>query len=292
MNTFHRWIGAGVIVLLGSVVLLGAVAILNAESRTVSVKETVLGNWAEMGSWLNVVISPDCSRAAYVKADDRKNEVGIFLDGARLPIQIGRFGSIVFSPDSKRVACTGCRLDGAAASWLVWLDGKALVTYTKGVAVFGLQFSPDSARLLWFVDRGKGATIVEDGKELTRVPVSPLDGGKTKSMIGVGRFDVVVFAPDGKSLAYPQCTQLAGHVLWMMNGKPVAAPGEQLGDLVFSPDSNRFAVAVCGSDRVGHTSTMFVDGKASKPYFRCEQPVFSSDSKHCNAPQKLDRWLS
>ncbi|NOT31890.1 MAG: hypothetical protein HOP15_15700 [Planctomycetes bacterium] len=147
----------------------------------VRVTETIIG-FDDPGMVADSVQpSADGRRLAYVTLES--GGVAVVVDGVKGEAFEGyASGSLVFSPDSKRVGYVGTR----PGRQYVVIDDK--VHEYDGVSKQGVVFSPDGARVGWIAARGANQIAVIDGQES-----SPYDGIPAPG---------IVFAPGGKRVAF------------------------------------------------------------------------------------------
>jgi hypothetical protein len=113
------------------------------------------------------VFSPDSRHLAYAAQPSGKMAT-LILDGAPSPEwpAIGA-GEPVFSPDSRRLAVTLEREAGGflrkRSLFTVAVDGRIFPEEAADDASLIPAFSPDGARLAWWVQRGTEASLVIDG---------------------------------------------------------------------------------------------------------------------------------
>lgn len=137
---------------------------------------------SEAGEAARVVFSADGKHHAYAARRDSKSFV--VIDWMEGPGHEGIVpGSVMMSPDSKRVAYIA--LTGPTRSAVV-VDGKAGKPY-EGIALASLCFSPDSKHVHYVALREKKAYFVTDETE----------AGPYADLLSGARF-----SPDGKRVAY------------------------------------------------------------------------------------------
>jgi WD40 repeat protein len=108
------------------------------------------------GVWL----SADGKRLAYVEKVKGGGDT-LVVDGALKPGCGGLpVGSLIFSPDGKRIACAGVGLDIRHPSGRAVVDGDVGPQYDQ---VSNLIFSPDSSRVAYAARSGKKWVAVVDG---------------------------------------------------------------------------------------------------------------------------------
>ena len=156
----------------------------------------------------NLQFSPDSKRTAwFARLGDETFPV---IDGARqrTPYAVG--DTLVFSPNSRRVAHSALSEQAA----LVVADGEAGPFY-QGIVTNSLVFSPDSRRLAYAAGNGRDQFVVVDGREQPAF-----------EQIAFGP----VFSPDSRHIAYVALRDNLAHIvidqtvarldrsLWLING--------------------------------------------------------------------------
>jgi Tol biopolymer transport system component len=201
----------------------------------------------------SVVFSPDSRRLAY--AAQRAGRFLVVVDH----LESDEFEDIrnpVFSPDSRKVAFVA----GKVGHRVGIVDGVAVTrNYPDVGGGTGMVFSPDSARLAYVACGSGKETVVLDGVE-------------------VGTYDSVGqlhFSPDGRSVLY---------TAWR-NQKPRAVLNDVEGETYdaigtfrppFSLDSKRIAYAAVRAGK----EFVVVDEKEHGPYDGISSCYFSPDSQH------------
>jgi hypothetical protein len=178
-------------------------------------------------------------------------------------------GSLVFSPDSMRVAYVA----RAGKNHLVVVDGQEQKQYDK-TKKQALVFSPDSNRMAYLASVGVWCIVVDGHEQLQFRSVGP-----------------PFFSPDSQRLAYALTrkerwfkTTVGSVVVDGQEGKDYDLKGEypKLPSLVFSPDSKRLAYwweIDAGSETSPRKGFVVVDRQEGKAYESGGPPVFSPDSK-------------
>ena len=173
-------------------------------------------------------------------------------------------GSLVFSPDSNRLAYV-VRAD---KTQFAVVDGQEQKRY-KAIYEGSLVFSPDSQRVAYVVEKDRGRGYRE---AVVKTKFAVVDGQEEKQHYGDIRS--LVFSPDSQRLAY------VAHV----GGKQFVLANEQEDkhydkidkeSLVFSPDHERLAYVAL----VGQREFVVVDGQEEEQYDSVWSPVFSPDSQ-------------
>ncbi len=126
------------------------------------------------------VFSPDGKRVAYSGWPDESGKPIVVVDGKKSE---GFAQAMLFSPDSKRLACA-VRLGGPANRIAVRLDDMIVGQYD---AVLQMRFGGDSRRLAVVGVKGEGTWIACDGRE-----IGPFVQAEPASL---------AFSRDGKHLA-------------------------------------------------------------------------------------------
>jgi len=255
----------------------------------------------------NPVFSPDSGRLAYI-AKVGKKEVVVMdgIENGQYYDEICRYkrdGIIIFSPDSRRIVycaisgdqkfvvvdgtkykiCDGVGIGSWHVDWPVFSPDSSKIAYQARIgmkwfamidgvetgkgydSVFTIVFSPDSKRMGYIARRGAKDVVVVDGME-----GQEYDG-----------IDLLTFSPDGKNVAYRAYRYARGGVggdwFLVLNGQEKKAykiAGDSFaayGNLVFSPDSQRFALKT----RFG----ISVSDRDDIHFEKTGYPVFSPDSQ-------------
>lgn len=118
-----------------------------------------------LGSASSIVFSPDSRRIAYVARSGRTRKV--YVDDKAEDIEMEFLvGGMVFSSDSRRLAYGGRR----GNRFFVVVDGKKGADY-DAVGYFG--FSPDAEHIAFTAKRGDRMVIVVDGQERAEYNAAP-----------------------------------------------------------------------------------------------------------------------
>jgi Tol biopolymer transport system component len=250
----------------------------NGSWRVVS-GDTRTDGYEDLGT---ISSSPDGKRIAY--SAKWRGDWYVFLDGERGRAYgaIGR--SLVFSPDSSRLAYVAVK----GKKRVVVVDGKEQKEFDEiGTPVF----SPDSGRLAYPAKRGQSRTVVVDGSvtawyEIVGESISfSADGGRIGYYAGRdGKWFAVVdgkegkpydailrnspvFSPDGARVAYAaRIGAENSEATWrvIVNDREIATCRGIGTDLVFSPDGRHL---VHGAFLEDDKWCVVVDGKKrSVPY--------------------------
>jgi hypothetical protein len=168
-------------------------------------------------------VSAESLRWAYVKEKD--NIQWVVLDGLKGPEYLAiQKGTLVFSPDGKRLAYVFCRGTETLAHRALSVDemeGKLYDQIPTGTIVF----SPDSTRVAYIAERERTLGVVADGQE----------GNGYESLL-----PEVVFSPDSRRVAY--VARRGGRWLSVIDGLE-GKDHDYVAGHVFSPDS-RHVVSV------------------------------------------------
>jgi len=240
-----------------------------------------------------LTFSPDSSAVAYKAQRDRS----LFIVSASAewgPYEEVGVTSPVISPDSQHMAYHARH----GRKWSAFVDGAVVGGPYEAVMEGGVLFSPDSRRLAYGIEDGRAWRVVADGDE-----------SEAFTMI-VKRS--LTFSPDSRKLAYGAIVRERGllsrrmEVGVVVNGalgamyEYVEGKGfGLLGEIVFSPDSQRIAYGVAR----GGKYSWVIDGVEGRPHdgliagwppdgqcvgypdhgkhaWRDESLVFSPDSRH------------
>jgi len=207
-------------------------------------------------------LSPDYRHVAiltyggYVRLD---NKAGKSYD------EIDR-NSIIFSPDSQRIAYTA----KVGNHWIAVVDGIEGKSYDH---IQNLVFSPDSKSVAYIADSG--------GKSIG----STFYGGKWRIVIN-GREGMlyndsglanIEFSPDSRRVVFTM------NNIAVLDGVSKELPGniDYNTDIVFSPDSQRVAYL----SHINSKQLVILDGKVGPPFddnhiIWPNSPIFSSNSQH------------
>ncbi len=172
---------------------------------------------------------------------------------------------LFFGPDGKRVAYAARR----GGKWFAVIDDVEGPPYDFVEGLFGGRFSPDGRRVAYTAMRDRKWFVIIDGVE-----------GK-----GYERVAPPYFSPDGKVVYFAYQNNQA---FLVVNGaEDLIGPDSWTAfpHLVFSPDGQRRAYAVPGSQKW----RMIVDGQASKEYYSMSDPRFSPDGRHVAFAAALGR---
>jgi Tol biopolymer transport system component len=174
---------------------------------------------------------------------------------------------VIFSPDSRQVACV-TRL---GAGYHVLVDGE-MRGRDDFVEDQTLTFSPDGKRLAW-VARREVPVVVDEKTVMKQKPLVRVDGGFGKEYEEIkGK---PVFSPDSQRVAYA-AKGLASEMV-VVDGKEGKKYDEvEEESLSFSPDSKRVAYQA----KRGGKYVVVLDWKEGKEYSHIEGLAFSPDGKH------------
>jgi Tol biopolymer transport system component len=235
------------------------------------------------------VFSPDSKHVAYAAPVEKWSKWTIVLDGVEGKKHDAKIDehSLVFSPDSSRLACAAKQIvilddiegeaydsvafpvfspDSKRIAYAACSEGKYLVVTdgtpqgpAKGKAYDGIEditFSPDSSRLVHLAKHGEKVLAVTDGAESNEYP----EIVKTS----FGKAPRFIFSPDGKHLAY--AASMGGYeasttwflVLDGVESKPYRCHPDYVKRTVigFTPDSKHSIYFVAHDDK----SLIVVDG--------------------------------
>jgi WD40-like Beta Propeller Repeat len=216
------------------------------------------------------VFSPDSRRLAYVAYRTVSQQIFQYLPPFRIPVKhflvidgsegepFDRVvhGSVVFSPDSRRVAYAAER----EGKYLIVVDGQEGRLFDD---IYNPVFSPDGRHVAYVGGKVGSRSAVVDGEIVSAK--YPDVGGATG----------VVFSPDGQRLAYAVLTA-SGTEFVVIDGKEDEA-FDNVGKLCFSPDSRRVLYAAW---RAGKAFAV-LDGVPGRAYDMVGYPAqpFSPDSR-------------
>jgi len=216
------------------------------------------------------LFSPDSRRLAYVGFHTVSQEIFKYLPPYRIPVKhvlvldgsegepfdrIVR-GSVVFSPDSRRVAYAAER----QGKFLIVVDGAEGQWFDD---IYNPVFSPDGQHVAYVAGPVGSRSALVDGESISAK--YPDVGG------GTG----VVFSPDGQRLAY-SVVAAPGKELAVIDGRE-DPPYDNVGKIYFSPDSRR-VLYTAFRDRKAFVVLDGVPGKAYDAIGYPTQP-FSPDSQ-------------
>jgi WD40-like Beta Propeller Repeat len=148
------------------------------------------------------VFSPDGKRVAFganltsalEQLRGKPGQTGVIVvDGKELASKYQFVFTIIFSPDSKRLAYEAKREEG---KFIVFLDGQESKEY-KVVYPSSLVFSPDSRRLAYSVTTGAGDYVVVDGAEqgpYNRIVTPPAFSPDSRHVVYLAAFEKEQFA--------------------------------------------------------------------------------------------------
>ncbi len=205
------------------------------------------------------IVSPDCTRVAYVICENGKEFV--VVDGKENK-QYDRIGEMypIFSPDSKRVAYIAQQ----GEKQLVVVDDEEGKGY-DGIWEGSLIFSPDSRHLAYVAQRDNEDFVVLNGRE-------------EKHYEAIGDF---AFSPDSKQLAY---VAQKGNKQFVVVGDKEEKQYDNIKSLIFSPDKNKIAYIATKGDK----QFVVVGGKEEKQYDNIKSLISSPDSKRLAYIAKQD----
>jgi len=227
------------------------------------------------------VFSPDSKRLAYCAGRDGK---AVFVvDGKEEKADYDGIMDIpVFSPDSERVAYIAHRYRGTGMKsvYVVVVDGKEGKEYDY---IQNLMFSPDSAKVLYIAYRDHKFYTVIDDKEIVGpyrnprlIPDSERKAYERYSRDGLGgKVGDLIFSPDSKRFAYWNWSQENHNCVAVVDGV-VGNAYDDISGIIFSPDSKRVAYIALRRQ----VSLVVVDGLEGKKYDGITGLVFSPDSRH------------
>jgi len=215
------------------------------------------------------LFSPDSRRLAYVGFRTVSQEIFKHLPPYRIPVKhflvldgsegepfdrIVR-GSVVFSPDSRRVAYAAER----QGKFLIVVDGTEGQWFDD---IYNPVFSPDGQHVAYVAGPVGNRFAVVDGENVT---------AKYPDVVGGTG---VVFSPDGRRLAYTVVTP--GKEFAVIDGRE-DPPYDNVGKIYFSPDSRR-VLYTAFRDR---KAFVVLDGVPGKTYDAIGYPTqpFSPDSR-------------
>ena len=180
------------------------------------------------GSQRDFVFSPDGKHLAYCALDDDKWKVIVderpkFTDGVR------RYASPIFSPNSRRLAFVGGKMDKEGRPVLsedrVVLDGKRQGRHGR-VRSSSLTFSPDSRRLAYVLEdlETAAAVVVDDQKHqgFRRIYQNPVFTADSRNVLYVaedkdGNMFVVI---DGKPRKKYDSIMVRSRGIWLIRLHP------------------------------------------------------------------------
>jgi Tol biopolymer transport system component len=208
---------------------------------------------------IDMVISPDCKRVAYVRdiSDMKSVKMLVVVDGKESrEYNFVEKGGLVFSPDSKRIAYVALIQKN-----FVVVDGLEGKSYDGiGTPVF----SPDSKRIAYRV-----CTTRQFLPRQPEVASSSDEAFSINPVIPIEKWAVVVDGKQGKE------------------------EYDWIEDPVFSPDSRRLAYVAMNAvaSRAGDYFVI-LDGEEGKSYNSIRSLAFSPDSKQVvYIAQRADKWL-
>jgi WD40 repeat protein len=257
-----------------------------------------------------VTISPDGNHLAYSAYGAVKGTwFTVVVDGKTTQEAQSNFfhlgyneiSTILFSPDSKRLAYVGSK-----GKMMAVVDGKADEECKE---IRNLQFSADSKHVAYEAKRDKLWSVVVDGHA----------GSEYEGIAGLR------ISPDGKHVAYAAAKSksdqwqeivedweygegaghairtveigsagaMISHYLKQFNGLTECTPGQTNGlctyvtlgsTASFSPDGKRVAYLSVPDKQEKSPFSVIVDGKASPRFNEAVPPVFSPDGKHVAYP--------
>jgi WD40 repeat protein len=201
----------------------------------------------------SVVFSPDSLRVAYDATVGDHHF--LVLDGNEGPQFDGDLLGVAFSPDSRHLAYAG-----GSFPTTVLLDEKKLGSYDY-VDSTSFTFSPDSAHFAYCAST--------DGQRAVY-----LDGRLVESVDELVIFSIRFF-PNAKGPAY---AFRRGGKAYLKLAATEAGPFDDVNGIFFaaSPDSRRFACPVKRNDRW----FLLCEDKERGPHLFEPRPVFSPDSQH------------
>ena len=209
----------------------------------------------------------------------------IVLDGVESKPYTGvKFKSLVFSPDSQRLAFIAKESDLNGERVVV--DGVLSPDCEEYNYVLSLVFSPDSRRVAYYaklaVDRSSSVCPIRPF-ELGAFDYLVVDGVEKRmrwSVQGTNMWDLnrgIFFTPDSKQVVY--MTQLS----MVTDGEERALePPPDLHSLpVWNADWSRLAYVSYGTDAQGKSvQSLVVDGLKGKDYATVSGTEFTPDGKH------------
>jgi Tol biopolymer transport system component len=213
------------------------------------------------------VFSPDSKHLAYAAA--RGNKWFMMVDGREEPGYGLQAYNLMFTPDSKRLACA-VQTRGGKTSWMVMIDGKSGPVFDD----IGHSWNGDNNSMLYSPD---GRSIVyaacKDGEWSLMTDAGEVPGYKYSGKCTV--MSTVVSA-DGKRVAH---AARRGDANWFAVIDGAEGPVYNRianGTPLFSPDGKRVVYAA----QKGQKWVAVLDGQAGPEYDFVAMPVFSPDGKH------------
>jgi hypothetical protein len=216
------------------------------------------------------VFSPDSRRLAYVAYRTVSQQIFQYLPPFRIPVKHSLVidgsegepfdrivhGSVVFSPDSRRVAYAAER----QGKFLIVVDGEEGQPFED---IYNPVFSPDDRRVAYVGGKVGSRSAVVDG-EIVSAKYPDVGGGTG-----------VVFSPDSQRLAYAALTAPEAEFV-VIDGRE-EQPYASVGKLYFSPDSRRVLYTAWHAGK----AFVVVDGVPGKSYDMIGYPAqpFSPDSQ-------------
>jgi WD40-like Beta Propeller Repeat len=217
-----------------------------------------------------VVFSPDSRRLAYVGYRTVSQEIFRHLPPFRVPVKHSLvldgsegepfdrivLGSVVFSPDSRRVAFAAER----QGKFVVVVDGSEGPWFEDN---YNPVFSPDSRHVAYVGGPVGSRTAIVDGEIVS---------GKYPD---VGGGTGVVFSPDGRRMAYA-VVSAPNQEFVVIDGRE-DPPFDSVGKVFFSPDSRRVLYTAFRAGK----AFIVLDGVPGKVYDVIGYPTqpFSPDSQ-------------
>lgn len=242
----------------------------------------------------NLEYSPDSQRLAFVGEEGGKSI--LLLDGKQI-FTADEFHDLRFSPDSKTLAYT-YRLDRYPnREWFFAYGQDTYGPYDEAYVSY-CAISPDSKRVAvpflkgeeWFLTFEHKVYGPSTSNSIPEARFSPdsksvalFTGREKKTVVRlnnkvVGEFDMARgrFSPDSKHFAFVGYNESPkGRGFLIADGKSIAE-GDWMGDITYSPDSQRLACILGQDDKW----VVWDEGREGRPYDFVSTPRFSPDSSH------------
>ncbi len=223
-------------------------------SGKLPVQEQNLGKFATGLLAQTIITSPDGRHVGYMAQNEGKWTV--YLDNAPgKPYDAIGASSLVFSPDSQRLAYAAKRTVDKVDKWLIVVDGIEGPEHEM-VASGPPLFSPDSKHVAYLMMRGKKWIVVLDGKE-----------GNEYDSIGAG---TLLFSADSRRAAY---LAFRGPKWYMVVDGKESEPYDGGSAAAFGPDGKTVAYWAVRNQKW----FLVVNGVESKDYdgyIRGSKPTF------------------
>lgn len=210
----------------------------------------------------SMVFSPDSSRLAYIGGQSDPYKSVVVVDGRELPWSDGA-GHIVFSADGSRLACVTCEATEGGLVSRVVVDGAAGPQY-DGIDGGSITLSQDGRHVAYLARKGDKWLVVADGK----------DGHEYDEILSCPPMVTCPLTIDraGKPVAY--VVRKASKWVAVVHGKE-QAEYDYIRELAIGPEAKRVAYVA----DTGRRSLVVDNGREEPKYRWAAGLVLSQDGK-------------